>query len=62
MCYWLLPNSDIPIAQTTIQLITPEELETEKVQTELKEYNDKLNGKLSSLTTEGVALRLYRED
>jgi len=62
MCYWLLPNSDIPIARTTIQFITPEELETEKVQTELKEYNDKLNGKLSSLTTEGVVLHLYRED
>jgi hypothetical protein len=48
MCYWVLRNSGIPIAQTTIQLITPEELETEKVQTELKEYNDKLNGKISS--------------
>ncbi len=28
MCYWLLPSSGIPIAQTTIQLITPQELAT----------------------------------
>lgn len=62
MCYWLLPDSGIPIARTTIQLITPEELETEKVQAELKVFNDKLNNKLSSIPTEAITLQLYRED
>jgi len=60
MCYWLLPSFGIPIARTTIQLITLEELETDKVQ--LKVYNDKLSEKLGALSTEGATLHLYRED
>jgi hypothetical protein len=39
MYYWILPKSSIPIARTTIQSITGDELATEEVQKLLKEFD-----------------------
>jgi hypothetical protein len=40
MCYWILPESGIPIARTTIQSFTVDEVATEEVQNALKAYDD----------------------
>jgi hypothetical protein len=50
MCYWLLPASGIPIARTSIQKITPEELETTLVKDQLNAFTESLNDKLNVLT------------
>jgi hypothetical protein len=46
MCYWILPKSGIPIARTTIQFITGDELMTEDVQRLLKEYDLTIHEKI----------------
>jgi hypothetical protein len=56
MCYWLLPSSGIPIAQTTIQLITPQELATKNLITELQTYKDALEHRLTALALEPTPL------
>ena len=36
MCYWILPESGVPVARTKIQSLTVDELATDEVQQSLK--------------------------
>jgi len=60
MCYWLLPASGIPIARTSIQKITAEELETTLIKDQLNAFTESLNDKLNVPTLPEV-FQLYRE-
>ncbi len=51
MCYWLLPESGVPIARTSIQAISKDELNTDSIKTKLKQYDEKIEEKLIHLTT-----------
>jgi len=67
MCYWVLPPSGVPIARTTIQAISKDELKTDVISGQLQAYDAemaiKLGPKLSNDTTSfALNLRLYRED
>jgi hypothetical protein len=42
MCYWILPESGIPIARMTIQGITPDEMATNEVQKSLHAYDSSI--------------------
>jgi len=46
MCYWILPPSGIPIARTTIQAVTKEELNTTEVKEQLQEFDASISIKL----------------
>jgi hypothetical protein len=45
MCYWVLPLSGIPIARTTIQVLTESELESETCKGQLKQFNELIKEK-----------------
>jgi hypothetical protein len=66
MCYWLLPDSGIPIARTTIQAVTQDELNTTNMQEVLKNFDQKMEDKLKVLSTDDTdaltGFHLYRED
>jgi hypothetical protein len=66
MCYWLLPESGIPIARTSIQAITQDELATHTIQAQLQSYDAQIaNVILRNDTEPGQAaaiFKLYRED
>jgi len=62
MCYWLLPKSRIPIARTTIQKVSQDDLQTEVFQATLKSYNDMIEEKLSDENMTPQTLQLYWED
>jgi hypothetical protein len=59
MCYWLLPKSRIPIARTTIQKVSQDDLQTEVFQATLKSYNDMIEEKLSDENMTPQTLQLY---
>ncbi len=65
MCFWLLPQSGIPIERTTIQEIPIEE-NTEIFRQELQTFDKILNRKLQSYSDDGInvlnSFRLYRAD
>jgi hypothetical protein len=61
MCYWILPISGIPIAQTTIQTIPKLELESENVINMLAIYDKEISEKLA-VHNEANDFRLHRED
>jgi len=46
MCYWILPSSGIPTARTTIQAVTKDELQVDKVKSILAAYNLAIEDKL----------------
>ena len=63
MCYWVLPPSRIPIARTTVQTITKEELATREVLEQIYEYDAKNKDKLGQVDeADPRELRLYFED
>ncbi len=62
MCYWILPHTGIPIARTTIQAITPEELQTLEIQQQLEKYDESIAIKLDALQDELQHIKIYRED
>jgi hypothetical protein len=42
MCYWLLPESGIPIARASIQAISQDDLNTDSVKVQLQTYDTKI--------------------
>jgi len=67
MCFWIPPISGTPIARTTIQTITQEELGTDEVKALIfiydKATNEKLGHTVEGLSEESnIAFNLYRED
>jgi hypothetical protein len=65
MCYWVLPQSGMPIARSMVQTITADELKTEVVQQELATLNDAIKVKLGAHHNDDdskIDLRLYMED
>jgi len=45
MCYWLLPASGIPIARTTIQAISPLELDSAECQEGKRQLDEKIKNR-----------------
>jgi hypothetical protein len=63
MCYWLLPKSGIPVARTTIQPLSQEELATDKtIKNELHAFDISIAEKLNTIQDEISHMRIYRED
>jgi hypothetical protein len=66
MCYWLLPESGVLIARTTIKSISNEELATTEVKHIIDAFNDKLISKLGEIQgntiNDSPTFNLYRED
>jgi hypothetical protein len=62
MCYWILPQSGIPIARTTIQAIPKTELDTTEVQDQLKHFDTIILEKLNASNDLAPDFHLYRED
>ncbi len=64
MCYWLLPESGIPIARTSIQLVTPAEMQTTEINQMIQANDQKINVQLQQLSTSNdfEILSLYPED
>lgn len=64
MCYWVLPPSGIPIARTTVQAITKEELATREVLEQIREYDIEIKSKLGQVDDKAdpSELRLFFED
>jgi hypothetical protein len=64
MCYWILPSSGIPIARSTIQSISRDELQTDAVKAALREYDAEIAIKLgeSDDTALPKDLHIYLED
>jgi hypothetical protein len=62
MCYWLLPKSGIPIARTTIQPLSQEELATETIKHELHTFDISIAEKLNTIQDDLSHMRIYRED
>ena len=46
MCYWLMPVSGIPIADTTVQHVTAEDLRDPEVKQQVDEFNRRLTERL----------------
>ncbi len=46
MCYWILPKSGIPIARTTVQRLTSEEIARTTVRDELREFDKAISDKI----------------
>jgi hypothetical protein len=46
MCFWILPNSGIPIARTTVCAMSEVELQTDAVKQELCSYDQAIQRKL----------------
>ena len=55
MCYWLMPVSDIPIVNTTVQHITGEDLRNPDIKNRVEEFNTQLSHRLddSNFTLDG---------
>jgi hypothetical protein len=63
MCYWLLPQSGIPITRTTIQPVSEEELQTDAIKEQIKAFDTLLGDKITSLTDNpNVKMQLYHGD
>lgn len=50
MCYWVLPANGIPIAQSTVSPILPEEHTEDSVKEKLLKFDDSITQKLSIST------------
>jgi hypothetical protein len=62
MCYWILPSTGMPIARTTIQAISQEELSKDEMKRQLSEYDDTIRTKLDAYQDELAHVQMYRED
>jgi len=63
MCYWVLPITGIPIARTTIQEVTKEELNSSEVKRLVEVYDKEIEEKFRSNTDSNItSFQLYRED
>lgn len=62
MCYWILPHTGVPIACTTIQAITQEELQTLEVQQQLVRFDEYITIKLDALQDTLQHIKIYKED
>jgi hypothetical protein len=62
MCYWLLPQSGIPIARTTIQPLTQEEMNLDNIMKELSNFDTGITERLSAIQDECSHIKLYKED
>jgi hypothetical protein len=67
MCYWLLPESGILIARTSIQAISPDKLTTDIIQVQLQNYDNKIENILNlrnapEAPEHATIFKLYRED
>jgi hypothetical protein len=62
MCFWVLPITGIPLARTTIQAISNQELQNEEVKRALSVYDTAIHEKLLLLDDSSPAFRLLRED
>jgi hypothetical protein len=64
MCYWLLPESGIPIARTTIQAVAQDESDTTNFPQTLMVFDEKVGEKLKGLSANAdptPGFHLYRE-
>jgi hypothetical protein len=55
MCYWILPQSGVPIARSTVQTITADELKTEIVKRELAALDSAIKLKLGARHNDDAA-------
>jgi hypothetical protein len=64
MCFWVLPPSGIPIARTTIQAISKDELATREVMEQIYDFDTEIAIKLGPAdeSAEPNDLRLFLED
>jgi len=67
MCYWVLPPSGVPIARTTVQAISKDELSTDVVKNQLQTYDGETAIKLGPKRSDDASsfppnLRIYMED
>ena len=62
MCYWLLPESGIPIARTSIQPIASDEINTDTFREILSKFNQQIGDKLKMTNDPIQGFQLYRED
>jgi hypothetical protein len=62
LCYWLLPISGVPIACTTIQALSTEELGIDNIKSQLKSYDLTIEEKFSHDHVNPQNLLIYRED
>jgi len=63
MCYWVLPITGIPIARTTIQEVTKEELNSSEVKRLMEVYDKEIEEKFRPNTDSNItSFQLYRED
>ena len=49
MCYWLIPRSRKPIADTTVQHVTDKDLRNLKLRKQIEEFNEKLPKQLDNI-------------
>jgi hypothetical protein len=63
MCYWLFPQSGIPLTRTTVQPLSETELQTDDIKKQLKAFEAILGNKIASLVENpNMKMQLYRED
>jgi hypothetical protein len=64
LCYWVLPPSGTPIARTTVQPITKDDLASAEIKILLQNYDAEIAIKLGStdVSADPKDLRLYLED
>ena len=52
MCFWVLPRTCLPIARSTVQPASEEELRDSQIQYELKAYDDTIAAMIGDLETD----------
>lgn len=62
MCYWVLPKSGVPIARTTIQAISDQEINTDEIKSQPSTLDQSITEKLDTYTDELANFQLVRED
>lgn len=64
LCYWILPESGIPIARSTVQAWSDDELRAETTVNQLKQYDESIKRKLPEVDVDGheMPLNLRFED
>ncbi len=62
LCYWILPESGVPIARTTIQAVSKEELTTDRFKQRLSEFDNNVQDKLYHGQDDTKGFSFYRED
>lgn len=63
MCYWLLPQSGIPITRTKVQPLSDIELQTDDIKEQLKAFDAILGDQIAAFVENpNMMMQLYRED